>query len=101
MPPSLMSLLTYIGYNFFKKLILFWLPDDMFKAILGSVMFGYIMYDMMHYSEHHFKSSDKSYFGIMKRYHMKHHYMTKGYQKGFGITTKFWDYVFDTLLRIE
>lgn len=101
MPPALMSVLTYIGYNFFKKLILFWLPDDMFKAILGSVIFGYVMYDMMHYSEHHFKSSDKSYFGIMRRYHMKHHYMTKGHMQGFGITTKFWDYIFNTLLRIE
>lgn len=101
MPPALMSVLTYIGYNFFKKLILFWLPDEMFKAILGSVIFGYIMYDMMHYSEHHFKSSDKSYFGVMRRYHMKHHFMTKGYQKGFGISTKFWDYIFDTLLQIE
>ena len=101
MPPALMSVLTYIGYNFFKKLILFWLPHEMFKAILGSVLLGYVMYDMMHYSEHHFKSSDKSYFGLMRRYHMKHHYMTKGHQQGFGITTKFWDYIFDTLLRIE
>jgi len=101
MPPALMSLLTYIGYNFFKKLILFWLPDDMFKAILGSVIFAYIMYDMMHYSEHHFKSSDRSYFGIMRRYHMKHHFMNKGYHKGFGITSKIWDYIFDTILKVD
>jgi 4-hydroxysphinganine ceramide fatty acyl 2-hydroxylase len=101
MPPALMSLLVYIGYNFFKKLILFWIPDDMFKAILGSVLIGYVMYDMIHYSGHHFKSSDKSYFGLMRRYHMKHHFMSKGYQKGFGITTKFWDYIFKTLLKIE
>jgi 4-hydroxysphinganine ceramide fatty acyl 2-hydroxylase len=101
MPPALMSLLTYIGYNFFKKIILFWLPHEMFSAILGSVILGYIMYDMMHYSEHHFKSSDKSYFGKMRRYHMKHHFMSKGYTKGFGISTKFWDYIFDTLLVVD
>lgn len=101
MPPALMGILTYIGYNFFKKLILFWLPGEMFKSIFGSVIFGYIMYDMMHYSEHHFKSSDKSYFGVMRRYHMKHHFMTKGYQKGFGISNKLWDYIFDTLLHID
>ena len=101
MPPALMSILVYIGYNIFKKLILFWLPYEIFNAILGSVLLGYVMYDMMHYSEHHFKSSDKSYFGLMRRYHMKHHFMNKGHQKGFGISIKLWDYIFDTLLQIE
>lgn len=35
----------------------------------------------------------------MKSYHMDHHY--RNYDQGFGVTSKFWDGVFNTLLLEE
>jgi sterol desaturase/sphingolipid hydroxylase (fatty acid hydroxylase superfamily) len=37
-----------------------------------------------------------SYYQELKKYHLQHHF--KDYQKGFGVTSKFWDKVFGTEL---
>lgn len=51
---------------------------------------------MVHYYTHHGAPSRTSYLGDMKAYHMKHHYMN--YHLGYGISNKFWDHVFGTVL---
>lgn len=84
------------------------------SAFAGAVS-GYITYDLFHYFLHHgtltrllqrqksgsastSSASDRvvNYLGAMKSYHMGHHY--KDYHEGYGITTKFWDWVFGTAL---
>ncbi len=39
-----------------------------------------------------------SYVRDMKKYHLAHHY--KNFDLGFGVTSKIWDYVFNTVLVV-
>ena len=49
-----------------------------------------------HYSLHHTRLP--SYVRDMKKYHLAHHY--KNFDLGFGVTSKIWDYVFNTVLVV-
>ncbi|CAL5409229.1 unnamed protein product [Camellia sinensis] len=53
----------------------------------------YIMYDCTHYYVHHGKPN-KGVSSNLKRFHMNHHFRI--HDKGFGITSSFWDIVFGT-----
>lgn len=57
-------------------------------------LFGYICYDLTHYFLHHRKLP--SFYQSLKKYHLKHHFAD--YQNGFGVTSRFWDWVFGTQL---
>jgi len=60
---------------------------------------GYVLYDTCHYVLHHCNFNNKN--RILKRlqkYHLKHHYSEP--DKGFGVTTRLWDYVFRTHFSI-
>ncbi|KAI9296238.1 Inositolphosphorylceramide-B hydroxylase [Neoconidiobolus thromboides FSU 785] len=72
--------------------------DGIRFALLSGGVFGYICYDLVHYYVHH-GHIFFNYFKEMKSYHMAHHH--SNYQVGFGITSKVWDYVFDTVLTDE
>ena len=37
-----------------------------------------------------------SFYQALKKYHLKHHFAD--YQNGFGVTSRFWDWVFGTEL---
>lgn len=50
----------------------------------------------MHYALHHTKLP--AYLTKMKKYHLAHHY--KDFDTGFGVTSKLWDYVFNTVLQL-
>lgn len=65
-------------------------------AVFAGSISGYIVYDMIHYYLHH-GTPYGSYFRALKRYHVKHHYLDQ--QKGFGISSKMWDYPFGTLIK--
>ena len=39
-----------------------------------------------------------AYMREMKKYHLAHHY--KNFELGFGVTSKIWDYVFNTVLPV-
>lgn len=39
-----------------------------------------------------------AYLKEMKKYHLAHHY--KNFDLGFGVTSKMWDYVFNTVLPV-
>jgi 4-hydroxysphinganine ceramide fatty acyl 2-hydroxylase len=58
---------------------------------------GYIVYDMSHYFFHH-SSPKKGYYKNLKSYHMQHHY--RNWQAGFGVSSKFWDIVFGTEIKM-
>jgi len=101
MPPTLFAVLATGGYWLFRALalggILSW---PIFHAVFGSVLVGYVCYDMVHYSQHHMNFARGSYLGNMKKYHMRHHF--NGQQnEGYGITNKLWDYAFGTVLDVN
>ena len=57
---------------------------------------GYLIYDLMHYAEHHFPMRS-GYAKFIKRYHMQHHYKTPNAR--FGVSVPLWDYVFGTAIK--
>lgn len=61
-------------------------------AIFAGAHMGYVLYDLTHYFLHH-KRLPK-FFKDTKVWHLDHHY--KDFQRGFGVTTRFWDIVFGT-----
>jgi len=69
------------------------LSGNIARLFLVGFLSGYIFYDMTHYYIHH-ESPKSGHFYEMKSYHNKHHY--KRLNMGFGITSKFWDYVYGT-----
>ena len=71
-------------------------PKEWYYEINFGVIFGYILYDEIHYFLHH-SQPKKGYFRDLKIYHMQHHY--KHGLQGFGVSSKFWDYVFQSQIR--
>ncbi|KAJ7669202.1 oxidoreductase [Mycena polygramma] len=92
MPPPLFIALqapfTWLAHRLF--------PAAVANAIIAGAFAFYILYDMMHYALHH--TNLPAYMREQKRYHLAHHY--KNFELGFGVTSKFWDVVFNTQLRI-
>ncbi|EGV61274.1 fatty acid alpha-hydroxylase [Yamadazyma tenuis] len=88
LPPVLFIVLAYPFYRLVFSLLPFYMACSGFAG--GT--FGYIMYDCTHYFLHHTKLP--AYFQELKTYHLEHHY--KNYELGFGVTSKFWDVIFNT-----
>jgi dihydroceramide fatty acyl 2-hydroxylase len=65
-------------------------------AIAGGFLFGYIIYDEIHYALHH--HTPKTRLGRrLRELHMRHHFQDD--EKGFGISAPYWDMVFRTFSR--
>jgi len=62
-------------------------------------LLGYVCYDLTHYYLHHSGIPPLSYLGQLKKYHLAHHY--KNPKLGYGITSKAWDHVFQTVLPMD
>ena len=54
-----------------------------------------ILYDILHYYFHFGPETSLPIIGYLKKNHMKHHY--RDANRGFGVTTVFWDWVFGTM----
>lgn len=109
MPPALFFVLAIPFYRL-AHFVFYW---DWYVAIAvfcGGI-FGYVCYDVTHYSLHHKKyafikhktkiyayypSRLPTYYQTLRQYHMAHHY--DDYENGFGVTSRFWDRVFGTEL---
>ncbi|XP_015690238.1 dihydroceramide fatty acyl 2-hydroxylase FAH1-like isoform X2 [Oryza brachyantha] len=78
----------------FWKLVAFFATPTTTPALFGGGLLGYVMYDCTHYYLHHGQPS-KDPAKNLKRYHLNHHFRVQ--DKGFGITSSLWDYVFGTL----
>ncbi|XP_068671536.1 fatty acid 2-hydroxylase-like [Montipora capricornis] len=70
-------------------------PLAIARGIFAGGFLGYVSYDMMHYYLHHGSPTPGSYLHRLKKYHVSHHFEDQ--QKGFGISSKLWDYPFRTL----
>uniref|UniRef100_A0A8C4JWN3 Fatty acid 2-hydroxylase n=1 Tax=Dromaius novaehollandiae TaxID=8790 RepID=A0A8C4JWN3_DRONO len=84
--------------------VFYWLLRVLLPEVLGLSMFvgglcGYVVYDMMHYYLHYGSPKKGTYLYGLKAYHVKHHFEHQ--KSGFGISTRFWDYPFQTLIPEE
>ncbi len=86
-----MAVILYAGFSLLIGRIIgapLWV-GPLFAGFLG----GYIAYDMIHYSVHHFRITNR--IGqALRRNHMRHHYGESHLR--FGISTTLWDHVFGT-----
>ncbi|XP_036334065.1 fatty acid 2-hydroxylase isoform X2 [Rhagoletis pomonella] len=79
--------------------ISFLLPHP--RAVLAGALFGYLCYDLMHYYLHYGNPSlqHTRFMYDMKRYHYQHHFAHQ--DMGYGISSPFWDTVFNTRIRLR
>lgn len=92
MPPTLFLALE----TPFTRLAHLIFPAPVANGIIAGSFAMYILYDCMHYALHHTRLP--RYLAEQKRYHLAHHY--KNFELGYGITSKVWDYVFNTVLPL-
>ncbi|QRV81918.1 cytochrome b5 [Ceratobasidium sp. AG-Ba] len=92
MPPILFASLSFP----FTRLAYLLFPTSVANGIISGAFAFYVLYDCMHYALHHTKLPQ--YMREMKKYHLAHHY--KNFELGFGVTSKIWDYVFNTVLKV-
>jgi sterol desaturase/sphingolipid hydroxylase (fatty acid hydroxylase superfamily) len=93
MPPPVSIPLAAVFFGVFFLLGIVFGAPYLVAPLFSGFVTGYILYDMMHYSTHHFKLN-WNYWQTMKRYHMHHHVQTP--DKRFGVTSPLWDRVFGT-----
>ena len=95
MPPVMSIPLSILFYGIFylRIAVMFqrplWLPVG-----FAGFLFGYLAYDLIHYSLHHSKSK-RGYLAMCRRQHMRHH--VKCANMRFGVSMPLWDYVFGTM----
>ncbi|KAH9923302.1 oxidoreductase [Amylocystis lapponica] len=92
MPPAMFAALSFP----MTKLAHFLFPTAMANGVIAGAFVFYVLYDCMHYALHHTRLP--AYMREQKKYHLAHHY--KNFDLGFGVTSKIWDYVFNTVLPI-
>ncbi|KIY70836.1 fatty acid-2 hydroxylase [Cylindrobasidium torrendii FP15055 ss-10] len=92
MPPTLFTALQYPFTQLAYKLF----PTPVANGIISGAFTFYIFYDCVHYHLHH--TNLGPWMRELKRYHLGHHY--KNYELAFGVTSKFWDRVFGTVLIV-
>lgn len=95
MPPAVSIPMAFVFYFLFRMIagnllgLHHWVDP-----IMAGFMFGYLVYDLIHYATHHFPIRG----GLMKalkRHHMQHHFKHPGLR--FGVSSTIWDHVFGTL----
>lgn len=79
----------------FWRVFNFILPGGIGASLCCGGMLGYIGYDLIHYYMHHGTPVKGSFMHDLKHYHVLHHF--HDHNTGFGISTRFWDYPFNTV----
>jgi 4-hydroxysphinganine ceramide fatty acyl 2-hydroxylase len=93
MPPTLFVVLAAPFYKL-AHAVFFYNWYAAVTVYCGGI-FGYICYDLTHYFLHH--RNLPAWYRALKKYHLKHHFAD--YTNGFGVTSRFWDWVFKTELE--
>ncbi|EXJ62250.1 cytochrome P450 oxidoreductase [Cladophialophora yegresii CBS 114405] len=93
MPPTLFLVLATPFYKLAHAV--FWYNWYAAITVFSGGIFGYICYDCTHYWLHHHQLP--AYVRELKKYHLAHHY--QDFELGFGVTSKFWDYIWGTELK--
>lgn len=94
MPPAVSLPLAALFYAIFYLIfaVAFQSIHLMFPTFAGFA-FGYLIYDMIHYSVHHFNLKG-SFFKWVRKHHMLHHVRTPNAR--YGVTSPVWDHIFRT-----
>lgn len=94
MPPmvSLPLGAIFFGLYYLVFVVILRAPHWLYPTFAGFAT-GYLVYDMIHYSVHHFNLKGK-FFKWVRKHHMEHHVQTP--DERFGVTSPTWDYVFQT-----
>ena len=91
-PVSIPLALVFVGLFYLILGVLLKAPQWVAPLTAGFLV-GYLVYDLTHYSTHHFPMRS-GYAKFLKRYHMQHHY--KDPDTRFGVSSPVWDWVFHT-----
>jgi sterol desaturase/sphingolipid hydroxylase (fatty acid hydroxylase superfamily) len=94
MPPSVSIPLATLFYGLF---LLIWGPVYVAPFFAGFI-FGYICYDEIHYATHH-APMKWAILLKLKHHHIRHHYHDP--ERGYGVSSPLWDYVFGTTDAID
>lgn len=70
---------------------------DLVWAFWAGFMLGYLGYDMVHYSIHHFKRPEVRWLNNIWKSHIDHHFRDSN--KGYGVSSPIWDHVFGTVQK--
>ena len=89
MPPAGAIPIMAVIYLLFSLVI----PGHLLEVFSGGFIVGYLIYDYIHYSTHHFPMRNPL-AKYLKHYHLKHHYAKEGGR--FGVSSPLWDWVFKT-----
>lgn len=89
MPPSVSIPLAFLFFCVFK----YTLGVPLVYPFFAGFIFGYLIYDMMHYSIHHLNWRHPVWEKI-KQQHMRHHFTEP--DKGYGVSNPLWDHIFRT-----
>ncbi|MBN1261664.1 MAG: sterol desaturase family protein [Anaerolineae bacterium] len=94
MPPAVSIPLALLFYGLYLLLVGVVLGADLWIApLFAGFIVGYLLYDLIHYSLHHFPAK-RGFFLMVRRHHMHHHFKTP--DQRFGVSSPFWDVVFGT-----
>jgi sterol desaturase/sphingolipid hydroxylase (fatty acid hydroxylase superfamily) len=94
MPPALSIPLAFLFYGIFYLVIVVVLRiPGWFNPVFAGFAAGYLSYDILHYSMHHFRVKT-GYLSFIRKYHWRHHVQTP--ELRFGVTSPLWDIVFGT-----
>lgn len=92
MPPAVSIPLATAFFFIFKYIF----GQELVNPFFAGFLLGYLIYDIMHYSLHHFAFKSK-WLLRLKTHHMKHHYVEPN--EGFGVSSPFWDSIFGTRFK--
>ena len=90
MPITLSLLIAVLLLSLFGALF-----DTWAWAFSAGFALGYLAYDMMHYSIHHFRRPRTTWLKNLWKSHIDHHYRDS--TRGYGVSSPIWDRVFGTL----
>ena len=91
MPPALGIILAIPFVVIFRVLF----GPIWFGVILSGFFSSYLVYDMIHYSVHHFKWKNKT-FQKLKKHHLLHHFSPDHKERKYGVSSTVWDHTFRT-----
>ena len=92
MPPSLSIPLAIVFYALYR--LIFGAGDA--PALFAGFLFGYLIYDTIHYAVHHFSLKGQLML-YLKKQHFRHHYGDS--TRDYGVSSPLWDVVMGTFGR--
>jgi len=90
MPPTAGAIIALLLYSIFFGI----LGPVYTSPFFAGFLFGYLIYDSVHFAVHAFRPSADSILGKLKSQHMKHHFVS--HDRFYGVSSTLWDRIFGT-----